>query len=108
MKKETKGMKLMIETLGNILPIFIYLLLIVLLVVGIILGIKLIITMDKLNKLIEDIEEKVHSLDDIFNFANGIYGKISLISSKFSDTIVSLVSKVGKVFKRKEERDFYE
>ena len=47
------------EFLNQVLPIIIYLLLIVLLVVAIILGIKFILTMNKVDDVIDDLTMKV-------------------------------------------------
>ena len=98
----------MVEALSSVLPVFIYILLIVLLVVGIILGIKLIITIDKINAVVDDITEKVNALNGVFGVVTGISDKIGLLSSKLTDTVISLVSKIGNLRKRKEENDDYE
>ena len=49
----------------EVLPIIIYLLLIVLLGVAIILGIKLIGTMNKVDVLVDDVTAKVKTLDKV-------------------------------------------
>ena len=49
------------EFLSEALPIVIYLLLIVLLVVAIIIGIRLILTMNKIDDILEDISDKAKS-----------------------------------------------
>lgn len=96
----------MVESLNAVLPIFVYLLLIVLLVVGIILGIKLIITIDKVNVVVDDVTEKVNSLNSVFRIINGISDKFSLLSSKLTDTVVSLISKIGNKKYREDEDDY--
>jgi len=48
----------------SFLPIIIYILLIILLVIGIILGIKSISTIKKVEKVVDDVNEKVESLND--------------------------------------------
>ena len=47
------------EGLSAVLPIVIYLLLIVLLIVTIVLAVKLIITIDKINNVVEDVKMKI-------------------------------------------------
>ena len=94
----------MIEALSAVLPIFIYILLIVLLIVGIILGIKLIITIDKVNLVVDDISEKVSALDNLFRIVSGVSDKFNLLSSKLSDAVLGLISKIGR--KRKGEEDY--
>ena len=96
----------MVESLNAILPIFIYLLLMALIVVGIILGIKLIITIDKINRVVDDLEDKVASLNGVFRVINGISDKFSLISSKVIDTVVSLISRIGNKKNREDEADY--
>lgn len=96
----------MIESLNAVLPIFVYLLLIALLVVGIILGIKLIITLDKVNEIVDDVKDKVESLNSVFRVINGIGDKFTLLSSKVTDTVVSLISKIGNSRRRKDEDDY--
>ena len=96
----------MIESLNAVLRIFVYLLLIALLVVGIILGIKLIITLDKVNEIVDDVKDKVDSLNSVFRVINGIGDKFTLLSSKVTDTVVSLISKIGNSRRRKDEDDY--
>ena len=50
----------------SFLPVIIYILLIILLIVGIILGIKSIITVNKVEKVVDDVSEKVESLNGLF------------------------------------------
>ncbi len=96
----------MIEALNTVLPIFIYILLIALLVVGIVLGIKLIITIDKVNAVVDDITEKVSSLNNFFKVISGISDKFALFSSKLSDTVLSFISRIGNSRKGKEEDEY--
>ena len=94
------------EALNVVLPIIIYLLLIVLLVVVIVLGIKLIITIDKVNAIVNDVQEKVAALNSLFKLAQSATDKLSSISSRLLDTIFSAINKVLGV--RKDEEDDYE
>ncbi len=98
----------MIESLNAVLPIFIYILLIAMLVIGIILGIKLIITVDKVNVILDDVNEKISALDNVFRIISGVSDKFNLLSSKLTDMIVSLVSKIGNFRKRKDDLEDYE
>ena len=88
------------------LPIVIYVLLIALLVIGIVLGIKTIITINKVEKVVDSISEKVESLNSIFSFIDWTTDHIA----SFTDRIVDTVSGIfGRLFlkgrKKKKEED---
>ena len=85
------------------LTILLYVLGAILLVVLIILGIKLIITMDKFEKLVDNINTKVSSLNGLFSVIDFTTDKFTSISDKVVDGVSSLV---GKVFNRKKEEEF--
>ena len=83
------------------LPILLYLLGIALLVILIILGIKLIHTVDKTNDILDDAYNKSKSLDGVFDTIDHVTDALSSVS----DTIVgALTSVVGKVFKKKKSK----
>ena len=75
----------------SFLPIVIYLLLIALLTIGIILGIKTIITMNKL--------EKVESLNSIFSIIDFTTDKIASFTDKVVEVTGNLFSKI--LFRKK-------
>lgn len=91
------------ETLAAVLPIMVYFLLIVLITVGIILGIKLIITIDTINRLITDVEDKVKSLNGVFKVIDMASNKFGALSNTVISWITGLVNKV--INKREEEED---
>lgn len=91
------------EALAAILPIIIYFLLIVLLVVVIILGIKIIITVDMINDVIDDVREKVDSLNNIFGVINFATDKISNFGTRIFDTTSSIVNKIFGIRSRKDD-----
>lgn len=93
------------EALSQTLPIIIYFLLIVLLIIAIVIGIKLITTMNKVDKLVEDVNEKLESLNDIFNMAEYISGKMSAISETIIGVVTTAISKIFKKFNRESEID---
>ena len=92
-------------TFMELLPMIIYILLIILLIILILLGIKLIFIVDKTDKLIEDVNDKINTFNPVFKL-------IDLTSSKLTTGITSIVestiSLINKLFKRKEEDDDYE
>ena len=93
------------EALSQTLPIIIYFLLIVLLIIAIVIGIKLITTMNKVDKLVEDVNEKLESLNNIFNMAEYISGKMSAISETIIGVITTAISKIFKKFNKESEID---
>ena len=90
-------------TLTQILPIIVYLLLI-----GIILGIKLIITIDNVNYLVGDITKKVKSLDNIFNIFDMFSNKVGFLTDTIANFVKNIVNKIVSLKKRKEEDEDYE
>ena len=82
----------------HFLPIVIYLLLIALLTIGIILGIKTIITMNKLEKVVDN----VNSIFSIIDFTTD---KIASFTDKVVEVAGNLFSKVLFRKKRKGESE---
>ena len=100
----------MIEFLGSVLPIIIYVLLIIILIVGIILGIKTITTMGKVEKVVDNVSDKVESLNGIFSIIDFTTDKLALITDKVVDSVSGVISKLFKkktkqVSTKKEEEE---
>ena len=85
------------------LPLVIYILLIILLVVGIILGIKTIITMNKVEKVVDNVNEKVESLNGLFQIVDFTTDKLVSITDKVIDGVSSLASKL--FFRKKKNKE---
>ncbi len=78
------------------LTMIIYALLIVLIVVAIIIGIRVIITLHKVDDLLEDVTAKVHSLDRVFEIIDIFNDKMSMLG----DSVVGFVSGgIRRIFK---------
>ena len=92
------------EYLNEMLPIIIYFILIVLLVVSIIVGIKLIFTITKVDELIDDVTEKLSSFDRLFNVINFTTDRFGVISETVISFITSKLKKLMKP-KRKTKRE---
>lgn len=91
----------MVEYLQVTLPLIIYVLLIVILIVGIILGIKSIKTMTKVEKVVDDVNEKVQSLNGVFSLVD--YTTDKLVS--ITDQLVEGVSGIfGRLFRRNKNK----
>lgn len=91
----------------SFLPIIIYLLLIVVLVVLIILGIQSINAMKKVNKVVDDVNNKVESLNGLFNLIDYSADLLSSFSDKLVDGLSGIISKLFHRKKKKEE-EYYE
>ena len=89
----------------EVLSILLYSLGSILLVVLIILGIKMIITMNKIEDVVDDINGKVRSLNGLFSMIDYTTDKLALLSDRFVDTISSLIR---KIFVRKEDKNINE
>ena len=75
------------EALTTVLPIIIDILLIILLIVGIIFVVKCINIINRANRIIEDVENKIESLNPIFNIAATISNSIEYVSETVASTI---------------------
>ena len=84
----------------EVLPIVLQVLGSILLVVLIILGIKLIKTMNKIDVVVDDVNKKLKSLDALFSVIDLTTDRLVMLSDKVVDGVSSLIR---KVFKRKGE-----
>lgn len=82
------------------LVIVLYVLGSILLVVLIILGIKLIVTMNKIENVVDDINKKVKSLDGLFSIIDMTTDKLAMLSDRVVDMVTMVVK---KVFRRKDD-----
>ena len=83
-----------------VLPVILYLLGAILLVALIVLTIKLTITIHKIDKVVDNITEKVTALDGLFSVVNAVSNKFTFITDKVVNIIYSLIEKITK---RKED-----
>ena len=84
------------EFLLQFLPIVIYFLLIIILVIGIVLGIKSIITITKVEKVVDDVNDKVQSLNSVFSIIDFTTDKLAMISEKVTNGITLFIDKIFK------------
>ena len=100
----------MIEFLNVFLPITLYIVGIATLIIIMVLGIKLIGVLDKVDRVVDNIEDKVNSL----NVAFSIIDKATESITTIGNTVLGAVNNaVAKVFKKKDEdtdkeEDYYE
>ncbi len=97
------------EYLQTILPLVVYFLLIVVLIIGIILGIKFIKTMTKIEKVVDDVNEKVESLNGFFHVIDFTTDKIVALTDVIVDKISMFISKLfapkNEVTKNKKNKE---
>ncbi len=91
----------MISFLQTFLPIVIYFLLIILLIVGIILGVRSIQTLNKIDKVVDDVNDKVQTLNGFFNLIDFTTDKIVSITDRVVDGVSGLI---GRVFKHRHKK----
>lgn len=87
----------------DVLSIILYILGSILLVVLIILGIKLIITMNKISEITDDISTKLKSLNGFFSVIDFTTDKLATITDKFVETVTSLIR---RIFRQKKEEEY--
>lgn len=87
------------------LQILLYMLGSILLVVLIVLGVKLIITMNKIEVVVDDISIKVGKLNGLFSVIDATTDKLSMFSDKMVDAVSVLIRKIFKRKKRKDDID---
>lgn len=84
------------------LPIIIYILLIIILLIGIVLAIKCLITLDKVERVVDNVNEKIRALDGVFHIIDSTTDRIVLITDKVIEGIMSLVT---NLFAPKKDKD---
>ncbi len=89
----------------SFLPIIIYILLIIILIIGIILGVKSIITIKKVEKVVDDVNEKVESLNGLFHIVDFTTDKIVMLTDKVVDGLSGVASKLFFRKKNKKEEE---
>ena len=89
-------------TVNEVLPIILYILGSVLLSCLIVLTIKLIIIVNKTEKVVDNITEKVRLLDSLFDIIGTVTGKFTVVTERVVDGITLLIE---KIFKRKEGKN---
>lgn len=82
------------------LQLMLYILGSILLIVLIVLGVKLIITMNKIENIVDDINGKVKSLNGIFSVIDMTTDKLALLSDK---TISFISDMIKKIFNKRKE-----
>lgn len=89
--------------------IMLYVLGSILLVVLIVLGIKLIISVERINAILESVEKKVKTVDKVFNVVDKVADSCAIVSERVVDVLDSGLAKLfvrkSKKIKELEEED---
>ena len=95
------------ETLMSILPIILYILGGILWISLIILSIKLIKTINRMNKVVDDVEVKVKSLSKFFSAVDFITDTLSGLSDRIVEAITNSITNffTKKRAKKKKEKE---
>lgn len=91
------------EFVNVFLPVLMYSLLSVLIVVLIVLGIRLLETVNRVNKLLDDVEKKMDSMNGLFNVMDFVITKATVLTDTIASTIMGAVSNLVKKRKQKKE-----
>ena len=98
------------EAFVNIfLPVILYIVAIILLIILIIVGLRLIKILDKIDGIVDNIDEKVNTFNSIFDVMKRAADGVASISDSFVFAVTSAISKVFSKFRgNNKEEDYYE
>jgi uncharacterized protein YoxC len=85
----------------DVLPIILYVLGAVLLVALIVLTIKLIYSVERINVLLDGVERKMKTVDKIFSAVDNVADSFAALSDRVVDGIAGLINKVFSGRKKK-------
>lgn len=91
--------------LGQVLPILMYILGSILLVILIILGIKLIQTVDRANDILDDLEQKSKSLNGVFSAIETCSSAIAVVGDRIVDGLTGMISSFFHKRKKKIDKE---
>ena len=89
----------------DFLPMILYILGSILLVVLIILGIKMIGTMNKIDEIADDISTKLKSLNGFFSVIDFTTDKLATITDKVVNGVTALINRMFRRRKKEEYED---
>ena len=92
------------EMLNLVLPVLLYVAGIILLVVLTVLGIRLIQVLNKVERVVDNVEDKVNSLNTIFDVVGRATDTLALVGDSVVNGIVSVVTRFfNKRFNKEED-----
>ena len=96
------------DVLNEIFPIILYFLGAVLLIVVIVLITRLISTVDKVNILLDDVEDKSQSLNGLFDAIGKVGDTVNAANNRLTGFIAGVASKMFKEKKKKKKEKIEE
>ena len=93
------------ECVNTVFPIILYILGAVLLIALIVLVIKCMSTLKKINHVVDDVSEKAGKLDGVFNMIDNTTDVISSISDKLIDFITGAITGIFAHKRKKKVED---
>ena len=93
------------EALNEIFPVILYGLLIILVIVLIILAIKIIGTLKRVDKVVDDVNGKVKSLDGVFSVIDHTTDALSGFGDKLVNIVSSGINALLSIKKKKKEEE---
>ncbi len=83
-------------TVDEVLPVILYILGAILLVALIVLTIKCTITVHKIDKVVDNITDKVTALDGVFSIVSAVSNKFTFITEQVVNIVCSLIERITK------------
>ena len=93
------------DYLTHILPIIIYLLLIMFLIICIVIGLKLVKTMNRIDEVVDNVEGKVNSLNGLFSIIDKTSLKLNGLFEKSNELVTKIVDKVLSIKNKRKDED---
>ncbi len=85
--------------------VIIYMLLVILLIVLICVGIKLIQTLYKIDKTLDDVQNKINKLDSLFSIIDATSDTVAKLNDYLVVNVSKLIKKIISPFKRKKDEN---
>jgi len=85
------------------LQILLYVLGSIFLITLIILTIKLIMSIDRVNAILDDVEDKMKTIDEVFSVVDKITDSVSLMSDRIVDGLAGIISKIFTTKKKSKQ-----
>ena len=92
------------ESLNVLLPVILYIVAIILLIVLTIVGLRVIKILDKVDRVLDNVEEKVNSFNGAFSVLTRAADGFANITDSVVFGVSSAVSKIFNKFKKEEDK----